>query len=331
MIVSKTPYRISFFGGGTDLPEWSLKHGGSVISTTINKYCYISCRQLLPLFDYKHRLVYSKTEQVNSIENIQHPGIRGVLQYANPPLGLEIHHDGDLPARSGLGSSSSFTVGLLRAIYRLQHIQKDAHKIAAEAIHIEQNINMEIVGAQDQVAASYGGFNKIDFNKDGTFSVKPLDISTGVKNLISKHLLLVYSGIQRRAPEIEKSKVENLDDKSTYYQSISDLVKQAEFQLLSEEFNIEKFGGLLHEGWLMKRSLSEKVSSDKIDEIYSKALSAGAYGGKVLGAGGGGFLMFLAPPERHDQIKSALKDFIFVDCDFEDEGAVTFDISNNGI
>ena len=326
MIVTKTPFRISFFGGGTDLPHWSSQFGGSVISTTIDKYCYITCRKLMPFFEYRHRLVYSKSETVRTLDEIQHPGIRGVMQFLDCQTGLEIHHDGDLPARSGLGSSSSFTVGLLRAIYALHGVNKNAQQIAEEAIYVEQKINKETVGSQDQIAASFGGFNKINFLQDGTFTVEPLGLSSDRKEEIRSSLLLMYSGIQRQAPEIEESKIKNFADKAELYVSLSELTSRAYTMLMRDAFRIDEFGQLLDEAWSMKRSLSSKVSNAEMDSLYQRARNAGAFGGKVLGAGGGGFFMFIAPPECHDKIRSELDEYTFVNCGFEDEGSVSYKI-----
>ena len=327
MIISKTPYRISFFGGGTDLPQWASEFGGMVISTTIDKYCYISCRQLLPFFDYKFRLVYSQTELVNCLNDIKHPGIRGVFKFLRQDLNLEIHHDGDLPARSGLGSSSSFTVGLLHAINALLGVQCTPAELAKNAIFIEQEINREIVGSQDQVAASFGGFNKIAFKTDGQFEVSPLAIEKKRSRYLNDHLLLFYTGIQRRAPEIETSKVANISSKEQNFRALMDLVTEAQGLLLADYFDPLDFGKLLHESWLLKRDLAKTVTSSEIDSIYATGISAGAVGGKVLGAGGGGFVLFLAAPERHLEIKRALSNLVCVDFAFENEGSTTYRLS----
>ncbi len=324
MIISKTPYRISFFGGGTDLPQWASEFGGMVISTTIDKYCYISCRKLLPFFDYKFRLVYSQTEMVKYLNEIKHPGIRGVLNFLGQNLSLEVHHDGDLPARSGLGSSSSFTVGLLHAINSLLNLQCTPDELAKNAIFIEQEINRETVGSQDQVAASFGGFNKITFKTDGQFEVSPMAIEDKRRRYLNDHLLLFYSGIQRHASEIESSKIANISTKEQNYFALMDLVTEAQGLLMADYFNPLDFGKLLHESWLLKRDLAKAVTSSKIDSIYATAISAGAVGGKVLGAGGGGFILFLAAPEKHPHIKKVLSNLVCVDFEFENEGSTTY-------
>ena len=209
MIISKTPYRISFFGGGTDLPQWYKEYGGSVISTSIDKYCYITCRKLLPFYSYKHRFVYSKSQIVNEISEIDHPVIRETLRYLNISNGLEIHHDGELPARSGLGSSSSFTVGLLHVIRKFMGEESSRKKLAQDAIYVEQTLLNEAVGSQDQISASYGGFNKIDFNTNGSFEVKKLELNNIRKRHLTQHMMLVFTGIQRQAHDIEITKRAN--------------------------------------------------------------------------------------------------------------------------
>lgn len=327
MVLSKTPFRLSFFGGGTDLPEWSSEFGGKVLSTTINKYCYISCRELLPLYNYKHRLVYSKSEQVNRFADIKHRGMRGVLEYLNPKHGLEIHHDGDLPARSGLGSSSSFTVGLLNALNGFYNNRVGKEQLAKEAIFIEQNINNEVVGSQDQVAASFGGFNRITFNKDGSFFISELPITNSRKEFLNQHLLLFYTGIQRLASDIEETKISGIKKNKNNYFELLQLVEAAEEILLAENFDVKEFGNLLHTSWQLKRSLSEKVTNNKIDEIYTAALKAGAVGGKLLGAGGGGFFVFFIEPRNRKKLINTLQPLTPVDFKFENDGTKLFKLS----
>lgn len=326
MIISKTPYRVSFFGGGTDLPQWYGENGGSVISTSIDKYCYITCRHLPPLFDYKHRLVYSQSEIVNDINKIRHRGIRGVFQYLKISSGLEVHHDGDLPAKTGLGSSSAFTVGLLNALYLMQGVRKDSKTLAQEAIHIERDLLGECVGSQDQVATSHGGFNRIDFSLDGSFTVQKIALDTAVKAKLKSHLLLVFTGIRRHATAIEETKISNMEKNHEKLSFISNLVETAQREFQSKNFHPSIIGELLHETWEQKKLLSSAVSTPYVDELYQVARKNGAYGGKLLGAGGGGFLLLLAPPEKQGDIKSALSKMTFIDFDFENEGATVFNL-----
>ena len=328
MLISKTPFRISFFGGGTDLPHWYENNCGAVISTTINKYCYISCRGLPALFEYKHRLVYSSIEVVNETDDIIHPGIRGVFQFLCVCHGLEIHHDGDLPARAGLGSSSSFTVGLLNAIQTMYGLSKDAKTLAQQAIHVERDVLGEFVGSQDQVAASYGGFNHICFLQDGSFDVTPSVLNLEAKNILNDHLMLVFTGIRRHASEIEKTKIKNISTNRVNLDRIANLVLAAEKELLVNTFDISNFGEMLHETWEHKKALAREVSTAPIDELYEVARANGAIGGKLLGAGGGGFLLLLAPPNRHAAIKKAFKNLWFIDFKFEEEGATVIRLND---
>ena len=312
MIIIKTPFRISFFGGGTDYPEWYRKNGGSVLSTTIDKYSYITCRYLPPFFEHKHRIVYSQIENVKQINEIEHPAVRAVLNWANVTNGLEMHYDGDLPARSGLGSSSTFTVGLIHALSALSGIMISKHDLATNAIHIEQNILKENVGSQDQISASYGGFNKITFKKDDSFIVEPVTISLSRRHELSSHLMLFFTGFSRIADKVAKSKIENFDIKKQQIKLMGEMVNESMEILMNENTLIDEFGKLLHDSWLIKRDLSNMVTSNEIDAIYQSALSAGAIGGKLLGAGGGGFMLIFAKPERHAAIRDRLKNFIHV-------------------
>lgn len=321
MFISKTPYRLSFFGGGTDLPEWASKHGGIVVSSTIDKYCYISCKTLLPFYDYKYRLVYSQTEIAHAIHEIKHRGIRGVLDFLNTDVALEIHHDGDLPARAGLGSSSSFTVGLLHVIQTMLGTSPTKQQLAEDAIFIEQKINEEAVGAQDQVAASFGGFNKIVFFPDGRFEVCKVPLTRERVETLNNHMLLFFTGIQRVAPIIESDKVLNMEKKTKEYSSIMQLAETAHDLLLNENFSPIEFGALMHESWSIKKTLSNKVTNHSIDQIYETARSAGAIGGKLLGAGGGGFIALFVPPSKQKAVKLALSRLTCVDFAFESEGS----------
>ncbi|WP_215778424.1 MULTISPECIES: hypothetical protein [unclassified Paludibacterium] len=321
MIITRTPFRISFFGGGSDYPAWYREHGGSVLATSINKYCYISCRRLPPFFEHKHRIVYSQIENVQTIDAIQHPAVRAILQWMNVDDGLEIHHDGDLPARSGLGSSSSFTVGLLHALYGMQGKMVSQEKLAADAIHVEQNVIGENVGSQDQISAAIGGFNRIEFHKNDSFDASPVILPANRKEELRSHLMLFFTGFSRIASEVAKSKVENLKNREKELNHMRAMVDEAIGLLQDSREPIERFGQLLHTSWLYKRSLSDRVSTPEIDEIYQSALDAGALGGKILGAGGGGFLLLFAKPERQQAIRERLHKLIHVPFDFEDSGS----------
>jgi D-glycero-alpha-D-manno-heptose-7-phosphate kinase len=320
MVITRTPFRISFFGGGTDYPSWYSLNGGQVLSTSIDKYCYITCRKLPQFFDHKHRIVYSMIENVKKINDIQHPSVRAVLEWANIEEGLEIHHDGDLPARSGLGSSSAFTVGLINAIKAHQGTLLDKRILADNAINIEQNMLSESVGSQDQIATAFGGLNHVIFSKNKTYEVNPLIISVERQLELNSHLMLFFTGLSRTANEIAKSKIENFDHKILELKNISNLVDEA-IKVLTTNSLIEKFGELLDESWRIKRNLSDKVSNTTLDKIYSDALSAGAIGGKILGAGGGGFMLLFAKPEKHDSIRLKLNHLINVSFKFETEGS----------
>ena len=321
MIITKTPYRISFFGGGTDHPSWFRENHGKVLSTTFNKYCYISVRYLPPFFGHKYRVVYSKIESVNNIDEIIHPSIRESLQYFKCTQGLEIHHDGDLPARSGLGSSSSFTVGLVNAMNTLKGSMGSSEELAKTAIHIEQDMIKENVGSQDQVAAAYGGFNEINFNIDGTFSVNPIIISQDRKVNLNGHLMLFYTGISRFSSEVAKSQLENMKNCHSQMREMHDMVGEGLSILTNENSSLDEFGFLLNDAWKMKSSLSKDITNSGIDDIYDIAIKNGAIGGKLLGAGGGGFILFFAKPEYQNKIKKALSSLTFVPFKFENSGS----------
>ena len=321
MIITRTPFRISFFGGGTDYPKWYLKHGGAVLSTTIDKYCYITCRSLPPFFEHKHRIVYSHIENVKTLEEIKHPAVAQVLKWAKIVDGLEIHHDGDLPARSGLGSSSAFTVGLVHALYGMRGKLVGKEQLALDALHIEQNLIGESVGSQDQVAVAHGGFNKINFYRDGAFDVEPVILTVARREELQSHLMLCFTGFSRIANEIAKSKIENFDKKEVDLLKMGDMVVEALNILSDNQVSIEEFGLLLDQSWKYKRNLSDQVSTPEIDFIYEEAKRAGAIGGKILGAGGGGFMLLFAKPEMHTNIRERLKNLIHVEFKFEDAGS----------
>lgn len=320
MIITRTPYRISFFGGGTDHPVWYEKNGGAVLSASINKYCYISCRFLPPFFKYKHRIVYSEQENVKKISEIGHPSVRESMRYVGLKQGLEIHQDGDLPSMSGLGSSSSFTVGLLHALYGLKGEIKNKRQLALAAIHVEQNMIRENVGSQDQTIAAFGGFNKIDFGGDQKITVSPVTISAEMSDEFKSHLLLFFTDFSRKASEIEAEKIKKFKDKESELRAMAAMVQDG-IDIFKNNRNLNDFGKLLNESWKLKRSLAPVVSTNKIDNIYQTGIRAGAIGGKLLGAGGGGFMLFFAPPERHKKIKEELKKFLNVPFGFEYSGS----------
>jgi len=330
VIITRTPFRISFFGGGTDYPDWYKNHGGAVLATTIDKYCYISCRYLPPFFEHKHRIVYSKIEQVYDFSEVEHPSVRETMAYFNWVKGLEIHHDGDLPARSGLGSSSSFTVGLINALSALRGSYVSKEDLARKAIHIEQNLICESVGSQDQVSAAFGGFNRIDFSRNNTFSVNPILLNAERLESFKSHLLLFFTGFSRIASEIAKHKISNLVAKASDLVRMHQMVDEAT-QILHGKNDLTDFGLLLNEGWLRKRQLSEKVSTPAIDDIYSAAIQAGAIGGKILGAGGGGFLLLFVKPENQPKVIARLNGLIHVPFDFDNSGSRVVFYQPNGL
>lgn len=322
MVITQTPFRISLFGGGTDFPEWYRKNGGAVLSTTIDKYCYISCRLLPPFFEHKSRIVYSLIENVKEISEIKHPAVRGVLEYLDVTEGIEIHHDGDLPARSGIGSSSSFTVGLIHAIYAMRGEILGKHDLACQAIEVEQKVINETVGAQDQVAAAYGGINKISFRQDDTFEVQPILMTREKYQNLNSHLMLFFTGKTRSSSHIAKTHVENIDKKEKQLHSMQAYVDEA-IGVITKSRDLSEIGEMLHESWMLKRELSDKVSTKLIDEIYQAGREAGAIGGKILGSGGGGFMLFFAKPEQQTKIRAKLSHLLEVPFQFEFSGSRT--------
>ena len=321
MIITRAPFRVSFFGGGTDYPAWYMKNGGKVLATTIDKYCYISVRELPPFFDHKYRIVYSKIESVQKIDEIVHPSVKAVLNYHSCSQGLEIHHDGDLPARSGLGSSSSFTVGLVHALRTLEGKASSKNQLARDAIHIEQDLIGENVGSQDQISAAYGGLNTIEFHQNGTFDVAPVILSVRRRKVLSNHLMMFFTGLTRFASDIAESQIQNMHNKSKELGKMREMVDQAIDLLQDEQSSIEVFGELLDQNWSYKRSLSERVSTSEIDEIYAHAKKAGAIGGKLLGAGGGGFMLLFVPPDKQAAVREILNELIYVPFEFDDSGS----------
>lgn len=321
MIITRTPFRISFFGGGTDLPAYYREHGGAVLSTTIDKYLYITCRHMPPYWDYKHQLIYgSKNERINEINEIDHPSIRETMRYLGIDYGLDLHYNTDIPARSGIGSSSSFTVGLLHALHGLNGYIISKRKLAADAIHIEQDMIKEAVGSQDQIAAAFGGLNHIIFKRDMSFEVQPMTITEKRCRELNDHLVLIFTGFQRFAVDIEKDKIKNIPNSMKSLRYMVDSTEQA-IEILSSNRNICEFGGLLNDNWQVKKSLSEKVSNQTIDNIYNKGIASGAIGGKLLGAGGGGFMLFFVKPEKKEDLLKELSQFLHVPFSFDKTGS----------
>jgi D-glycero-alpha-D-manno-heptose-7-phosphate kinase len=317
MIISQTPFRISFFGGGTDYAPYYEQYGGAVMSTTIDKYCFITLRSLPPFFEYKTRISYSKLEEVNHINEIDHPSVKACMRY----MGLDsisVVYDADLPARTGLGSSSSFTVGLLHAMHAFKGEFIDKISLGKEAYHIEYDNIGENVGMQDQMAAACGGFNVMEFSADDVV-VRPVIISSERKRLLNEHLLLVYSGISRFASKIAEEQIKNTPHKLSELEQMRNMVYESE-KILTSRGDITDFGKLLHESWKLKRSLTNKISNDVIDDIYSTALKNGAIGGKLLGAGGGGFILMFISPERKKSLIKALS-LMHVPFAFENGGS----------
>lgn len=320
MIISRTPFRVSFFGGGTDYPAWYSEHGGAVLATTIDKYCYISCRRLPPFFEHKSRIAYSKIENLKEGEEFEHPSARETLKFMKVTEGVEIHHDADLPARTGLGTSSSFTVGLLHTLYALQQRMPTKMQLAEESIHIERDLIKESVGSQDQVSASFGGFNRIGFSPEGKVLIQPVILGRERLDLLQNHLMLYFTGFSRFAYVIAQEQIQNTPQKKVELKAMFDMVDHS-LGILTGAGSLNDFGKLLHEGWLIKRGLSDKISTPQIDDIYKAARDAGALGGKLLGAGGGGFILFFARPEDQPRIKEKLKSLLHVPFRFENGGS----------
>jgi D-glycero-alpha-D-manno-heptose-7-phosphate kinase len=320
MVISRTPFRISFFGGGTDYPGWYRQHGGCVLAATIDKYCYLTCRYLPPFFEHRLRVVYSKIESTQTADEIVHPSVRETLRFLKIERGLEIHHDGDLPGRSGMGSSSSFTVGLLHALYALQGQMVGKERLAKESIHIEQEILKESVGSQDQVCAAHGGVNLINFYPNGDVSVRPLTIAEERLGELNSHLMLFYTGIKRTASDVASTYVNALDARTAQLKRLKVLVDRS-VDILAGAGDLKEFGQLLHEAWEAKRSMSSKISSPELDALYDAARESGAIGGKLLGAGGGGFILLFVPPEHHGAVREKLSKLINVPFEFEYSGS----------
>lgn len=320
MIITRTPFRISFFGGGTDYPVWYQEHGGAVLSTTINKYCYINCRFLPPFFTYKYLMRYVIREETTCIEDIKHPSVRACLSYLKMPKGIEMTYTGDIPAQSGMGSSSSFTVGFLNALYALSGKLVTKRTLAREALYIEQKVLAENVGAQDQVAAAFGGFNKIEFGGERDFYVTPMPLSREKVDLLQNHLMLFFTGVSRNASEIAAEQIKNTNSKKIELRTMQVMVDEAISILNNGSKDLDDFGKLLNESWRIKKSLTDRITSSRIDAIYETALESGALGGKLLGAGGGGFILFFVKPEHQSLLKEKLKDIVYVPFGFDTLG-----------
>lgn len=320
MIISRTPYRVSFLGGGTDYPAWFREHGGAVLAATIDKFCYLTCRYLPPFFEHRFRVVYSKIEDVQTIDQIEHAAVRETLRFLEFTRGVEIHHDGDLPARSGMGSSSAFTVGLLNALHALQGRRPDWEQLARESIHLEQDVLLETVGCQDQLMAAHGGLNHIELAKTGSIRVRPISISPGRQQELCDSLMLFYTGIRRTASDVAASYVHVLQNRRGQLEYLAELVAEG-LSIITGNAPLEDFGKLLHAAWLAKSSLSRMVTNSAIDAIYNQALSAGAIGGKLLGAGGGGFLLLYVPTDLQPRVKQQLDGLVHVPFEFHPRGS----------
>ena len=319
MIITRTPYRVSLFGGGTDYPSWYKENGGAVLTSTIDRYCYLSVRYMPAFLGFKYNACWSKMERVNKLEDIEHSGIRGCLQYMGIDEGFEINHAGDLPARSGLGSSSAFTVGMLHALHALKGRHVSKIQLAREAIEVEQVVLKETVGIQDQIQCAHGGFNHIEIYRNGEYTVSPVIIRSERKAALEGKLMLFFTGLQRHSSEIADSQVSNIERKEYELKAIQNLVPRA-LEVITNG-NLDDVGNLLHETWMLKRELSDKVSSDGIDGLYNSAREAGAIGGKLLGAGGGGFFLFYVPEDRQASVREAMNGLLDIPFKFEHGGS----------
>lgn len=318
MIISRTPFRVSFFGGGTDYRGWFQEHGGSVLTSTINYYCYLTCRFLPPFFEHKSRVVWSQVEKVYDHNDIAHPVVKAILAHLGIERGVEIFHHGDLPARSGLGSSSAFTVGLLHALHALLGKLVSKRELAEQAIMVEQVLLKEHVGVQDQIETAFGGLNRIDIRTDGTFEVRPIVLPAQRLDALQDHLALFYTGISRHASEIAAEQVAAIPKSSAQLHGIRALVDQAETILAGGA--LSDFGRILHESWMKKKSLSPRIAPTVVDEMYERGLKAGALGGKLLGAGGGGFLLFFVEPHLRAKLIESLSPMLHVPIGFDRSG-----------
>ncbi len=319
MVITKTPFRMSFFGGGTDIPEFFRENGGSVLSTTFDKYCYVTVRHLPPFFDYKTHLTYSRMEYVDTWEEIQHPAIRSAMEYLDMH-NVRLTYESDLPAKSGLGTSSSFVVGMLSSFYALKGQYVDKKRLADEAIYIEREMCGEAGGWQDQIAAAFGGLNRIDFRGNG-YEVHPLIMSQQRKQQLNDRLLMYFTGFTRFSAEIQKKNQTAARENRSRLREMQALVEEAEHILTDQSADLNGFGRLLNQTWKLKRGTGSQVSTQAIDLLYQKGIEAGAVGGKLLGAGGGGFLLFYAEPDRAAAVKEAMKDLLYIPFRFEEGGS----------
>lgn len=321
MIISRTPFRVSLFGGGTDYPAWFREHSGAVLGTAINKYSYISVRRLPPFFEHRYRIAYSRLEYVKEISEVAHPVVREVLTEMKADEGLEIHSDSDLPARSGLGSSSAFTVGLLHALYALRGRMVTKSELGREAIRVEQELLKEAVGCQDQLWAAFGGFNHITFSPAGNFDINPIILAPDRRCRLMQSIMMFFTGFSRYASDIAQRQIANMPNRTQQLRAIHSMVGDAVSILREDADPVRSLGELLHEGWRLKRELAENVATPIVDEIYEAARDAGAIGGKLLGAGGGGFMMFLVEPERQQNVRARLARLIHVPVDIDHDGS----------
>lgn len=319
MIITKTPFRMSFFGGGTDMEEFFREYGGAVLSTTFDKYCYVTVRHLPRFFDWKTHVTYSAQEYVTDVDEMKHPAIRNAMKMLDMHE-IRLIYDADLPARSGLGTSSSFAVGMLNAFYALKGKYADKKRLADDAIYLERVLCNEAGGWQDQIAAAYGGMNRIEFNKDGTYDVKPIIIHPDRKKLLNENLLMFFTGFTRFSSEMQEANKAGYNEKKKQLREMYALVGEAESILEDKHSDIDDFGRLLDKTWRLKRQTGGAITTDSIDAIYEKGIEAGALGGKLLGAGGGGFLVFYVKPENKAAVMEAMKDFLYVPFRFEDGG-----------
>jgi D-glycero-alpha-D-manno-heptose-7-phosphate kinase len=317
VIISRTPFRISFFGGGTDYPAWYRENGGAVIGVSINKFCYITCRYLPPFHDYKYLVRYYLREETQSLDEIKHPAVRECLRFLKLSKGIDIVHHGDLPARSGLGSSSTFTVGLLHALYALKHEMPTKRQLAIQAIDIEQNIIRENVGSQDQSLAAFGGLNRVDFGGPHEIQVKPFILAPERLAALEGRIMLFFTGLARTASHVAKTQIEMIPKRKAELQRMAELTDQAQAILCDAKRPLTEFGELLHEQWLVKRAMSPSITTPDIDSIYEAGMKAGARGGKLLGAGGGGFIMFLVEPDEQARVSSAMSGLLHVPIRFD--------------
>lgn len=318
MIITKTPFRMSFFGGGTDMEKFFREHGGAVLSTSFDKYCYVNVRHLPRFFDYSTELSYSNTERVTNVDEIKHPAIRNAMKMLDMHE-IRLTYEADLPARSGLGTSSSFAVGMLNAFYALKGKYADKKKLADEAIYLERVLCQEAGGWQDQIAASYGGFNRINFGPDG-YEVLPLIISPERKKQLNNNLLMFFTGFTRFSSEMQKANNVSAADKTAQLKEMLSLVDEAEQVLVNKDRDLNDFGRLLDQTWRLKKQIGSKISTNSIDAFYENGMAAGALGGKLLGAGGGGFLLFYVQPEKQAAVCEAMKDLMYIPFEFENGG-----------